>query len=423
MYLDFFKLEQHPFQIAPDAHFLYLSRQHARAIAYMKYAVLNHEGFAVITGQIGSGKTTLIQKLLSDIDDAIKIVRITQSQLDSLEFLYSVLRGLGVEPKSEKKVPLLDEIRKALDSLRQKGINTLVIVDDAQNLSNQVLEEIRLLSDSEAEHGGSLSIILVGQPELEQRLKQTGLTQLDQRVRLRFRLGPLNKEETDLYIQYRMNLAGWEGPPLFNPEICQRVFDYTCGTPRLINILCDSLLLGAFVDETRELTMEMVDASAKELEMTIPAIKPAWDSAPPQSSSLSNASPEPSPQQDQHRVDIYMHGELVEEFHLEGNTTTIGRTSDNDIQLAHPSVSQYHALLVRAGHRSFIIDLDSEHGTLVTGKPILRHTLEMEPVFIIDPYTLVLRNPAVEAVPEGGGEKNSGKEGADEKGRLKTVGS
>ncbi len=419
MYLEFFELEHPPFQIAPDYKFLYLSRQHARAIAYMKYAVVNHEGFAVISGQIGSGKTTLVQKLLADIDKSIKVVRITQSQLDAVEFLHAVLRGLDLKPKSDKKVFLLDEIRQALGSLKARDVNTLLLVDDAQNLSNQVLEEIRLLSDTEAEHGGNLSVILVGQPELEQRLKQTGLSQLDQRVRLRFRLGPMSEEETDLYIQYRMNLAGWKGAPLFNSEVCKRVFEYTSGTPRIINNLCDSVLLGAFVDETQEITVEMVDNSAEELELTLPEAKPDWhleeignDGTP----ATGGAPAYPR------TLDVYMNGELVESFGLECETTTIGRTSENDLQLAHPNVSRYHAAVIQAGHRNFLVDLDSKHGTLITGKPVQRHLLEMEPVFTIDPYTLVFNKTIakpVEPTPEE--ETPEEAVSGDEKSLLKTV--
>ncbi|GAB4358313.1 MAG: hypothetical protein Kow006_26660 [Gammaproteobacteria bacterium] len=420
MYLEFFGLKEQPFQIAPDYKFLYLSRQHARAIAYMKYAIVNHEGFAVITGIIGSGKTTLVQKLLADIDKGVKVIRITQSQLDSIEFLQAVLRGLDQKPKSDKKVFLLDEVRQALASLKARDINTLLLVDDAQNLSNQVLEEIRLLSDAEAEHGGTLSVILVGQPELEQRLKQTGLTQLDQRVRLRFRLGPLSQEETDLYIQYRMKLAGWEGAPLFTPEVCARIYEYSSGTPRIINNLCDSVLLGAFVDETQAITVEMVDNSAEELELKLPEARPEWhleDEGEAGESAIDGQAKPP-----RRWLDIYMNGELVEKFALEGETTTIGRTSENDLQLAHPSVSQCHAAIIQAGHRHFLVDLDSKHGTLVAGKPVQRHLLEMEPVFNIDPYTLVFNksiSPAVEVLPEEGQQENKSK---GEKGRLKTVG-
>lgn len=387
MYLDFYNLEKHPFQIAPDYHFLYLSRQHARAMAYMKYTVVNHEGFAVISGEIGSGKTTLVQKFLAEMDRNVTVVRVTQSLLNAIEFLQTVTRGLGAKTTANEKVALHNEIRRELEQLRRRSNNVLLLVDDAQNLEDAVLEEIRLLADTEAEHGSALSVILVGQPELEQRLKQPTLRQLDQRVRLRFKLGPLSEEETDLYIQFRMKLAGWEGPPLFEADVCYAVHRYTRGVPRLINILCDSILLNAFVENENQLSVKLVEAAAAELE---------WDTSPPLGASQpythtaaqANMAHLAQGSATTPVLQVSTHEGFVETFMLSKPVVSLGRISENDLQLSHPQVGAFHAVIVNTGHAYFLVDLDSNAGTTVDGRPITRHKLVDGMVFRISPYVL-----------------------------------
>lgn len=400
MYLEFYKLDQHPFQIVPDFHFLYLSRQHARAMAYMKYTVVNHEGFAVISGEIGSGKTTLVQKFLAEMDRGVTVVRVTQSLLNAIEFLQTIARGLGSKSPANDKVALHNEIRRELEQQRTRKNNVLLLIDDAQNLDDSVLEEIRLLSDSETENGGSLSIILVGQPELEHRLKQPVLRQLDQRVRLRFKLGPLSEEETDLYIQYRMKLAGWEGPPLFEPDACYAIYRYTKGVPRLINILCDSILLNAFVEGEHQLSVKLVDAAAKELD---------WDIAPPlgsrrktrtgtaqsyaQIDSAGSTAPIPS-------LVVGTSDGFIERFNITAPLVRLGRTSENDLQLSHPKVSEQHAAVIKAGEAYYLVDLDSEAGTQVGNRLIVRHELHDGTIFRIAPYEFRFELPQATNVQE-----------------------
>lgn len=388
MYLDFFDLKCHPFQVAPDYRFLYLSRQHARAMAYMKYTVANHEGFAVISGEIGSGKTTLVQKFLAELEDDVVVIRINQSLLNAIEFLQTVACGLGIEDPKNDKVGLQRQIRHEIARYRDDDRNVLLLVDDAQNLGNEVLEEIRLLSDSENEQGSTLSVILIGQPELEHRLKQHSLRQLDQRIRLRFKLGPLGEEETDLYIQYRLRLAGWEGPPLFEPDISYAVYRYTHGIPRLINILCDSILLNAFVDNEKRLSIKLVENAAHDLEWETSASSstvPASHAVPAAEHFAGYDAADRQP----HPVLVISTAEgYIDSFPLKVPLVRLGRTSSNELQLAFPGVAEFHAAIVKAGANYFLVDLESQGKTLVGGKAITRHQLTEGVQFEIAPYRL-----------------------------------
>lgn len=386
MYLEFFTLDKHPFQIAPDYRFLYLSRQHARAMAYMKYTMANHEGFAVISGEIGSGKTTLVQKFLEEIHDDVVVVRINQSLLNAIEFLQTVACGLGIDSPKSDKVGLQREIRHELARIRENEQNVLLLVDDAQNLGDPVLEEIRLLSDSENEQGSTLSVILVGQPELEQRLKQPSLRQLDQRIRLRFKLGPLSEEETDLYIQFRMKLAGWEESPLFEPDISHAVYRYTTGVPRLINILCDSVLLNAFVDEQKQLSVRLVEAAAEDLDWhtktAVPAVSSTSSYVPPEYLTRDGAAyAAPAP------VLLVSTAEgFIDTYPLKDPLVRLGRTARNELQLAYPTVDEFHAAIINTGLCYYLVDLESKGKTTVGGKAISCQLLTDGMQFEIAPY-------------------------------------
>lgn len=403
MYLDHFKLDQHPFQIAPDYHFLYLSRQHARAMAYMKYTVANQEGFAVISGEIGSGKTTLVQKFLAEVEDSVIVVRINQSLLNAVEFLQTVACGLGIETPKSEKVPLQRELRQELARFRDEDLNVLLLVDDAQNLSDAVLEEIRLLSDSENELGSTLSVILVGQPELEHRLKQHSLRQLDQRIRLRFKLGPLSEEETDLYIQYRMNLAGWEGHALFEPDISYAVYRYTQGVPRLINILCDSVLLNAYVDEEEHLSVKLVESAAHDLEWSTATASPNMSDIPAlmaQANQLdrrNSGATIPTPMLLVNTAEGY-----IDAFALKNPLVRIGRTSSNELQLAYPTVDEFHAAVIKTGNDYFLLDFESKGKTIVDGQPITRQRLKDGTQFEIAPYSIKFVVPKPQEIKHTG---------------------
>ncbi|HID49626.1 MAG TPA: DUF2075 domain-containing protein [Chromatiales bacterium] len=266
MYLDFFGFREPPFQLKPDSHFLYMSKGHTRAWAYMEFTILNRDSFVVITGEIGSGKTTLIQKLVSELDEDVIVAQISQTQLDEVEFLQSILVEFGLDPFAAKKVELLYMLNTFLTEQYDKNRRVVLIVDEAQNLNRTVLEEIRLLSGMETRKHNMLNIILVGQPELRELLNSPGLEQLVQRVRLRFHLQGMDRQEMRDYIEHRLKVAGLEDAGLFPARHMGLIHSYTAGIPRLVNVLCDTILIGAFSEDSRKITIRTIRNAIEELQ-------------------------------------------------------------------------------------------------------------------------------------------------------------
>src|SRR5215468_2804417 len=246
MYLDSFKLKELPFRLSPDPQFLYLSKQHARAKAYMESTIWFTDGFVVITGEIGSGKTTLIESFLKEVQADVVVAQINQTQVSAIDFLQALLVQFGFSPFKMKKAELIATINNFLIEQYAAGRKVLLIVDEAQNLSMRVLEEIRLLSGVETTKEKVLRIILAGQPELNDKLNSSMLIQLAQRIRLRFHLTPLSKSDTAAYIQHRLEVAGSQGRQIFDPETFPLIYRYTGGVPRLVNTLCDTAMMAAF---------------------------------------------------------------------------------------------------------------------------------------------------------------------------------
>jgi general secretion pathway protein A len=394
MYLQHFGLSKPPFQLTPDFKFLYLSRPHARAIAYMKYAVMNHDGFTVVTGEIGSGKTILVQKLVSELDDSVLVARVHQTQLSEAEFLEEVAARLGLKQTGGRgKVELIERLNQFLIEQSATGKNILLIVDEAQNLKPSVLEEIRLLSDVEAFQQKVLSVILVGQPQLNEVLENPLLEQLEQRIRLRYHLRPLNLDETGDYMRHRLEVAGWNRGELFSPEVISHIYQYTGGVPRLVNVLCDTVLLATFVDGLDTVSTELVDSAVEELRWgtyeqrqqhhadiaehlePVSARQGGFDEGAQQPRALA-------------RLAILFKGRVLSTHPLKAPYVTIGRTTDNNIQFPHPSVSRHHAAVILAGDHHMVVDLGSTNGTQVNTEPVTRQPLRHGDVVTVGRFQL-----------------------------------
>lgn len=266
MYLKHFSLTAQPFRLTPDIDFLFMSEAHTRAKTYMDYTVWNQEGFVVITGEIGSGKTTLVQKLLSELNEDVIVAKVFQTQLDEVEFLQAVLVELGIDPFDARKVELLDMLNGFLVKRFQQRKQIVLIVDDAHNLSMKVLEEIRMLAGLETRKEKMLHVILVGQPQLNELLDDPGMDQLRQRVKLRYYIPALNESEIGAYIRHRLGIAGAKNTALFRPETLPFIYSYTGGIPRLVNTLCDVALTCAYADNLPEVTQEVMEAANRELQ-------------------------------------------------------------------------------------------------------------------------------------------------------------
>ncbi|HKU15020.1 MAG TPA: AAA family ATPase [Steroidobacteraceae bacterium] len=369
MYLELFKLHELPFRLTPDPQFLYLSKHHARAKAYMESTIWFTDGFVVITGEIGSGKTTLIETFLKELEKDVVVAQINQTQVSAIEFLQSVLVQFGFQPFRMKKAELLSTLNEFLVEQYANGRRVLLIVDEAQNLSNKVLEEIRLLSGVETTKEKVLRIILAGQPELNDKLNSSMLIQLAQRIRLRFHLTALSKTDTALYIQHRLEVAGSQGRQIFDPETFPLVFRYTGGIPRLVNTLCDTAMMAAFAQDRDVVKVEDLRAAIDELQ---------WVEYAERSVKLHALHSEPAPGDRRivlGRILVGFNGQTIAERELTPGRFIIGRTPDNDLQIDSKYISRHHAQIITSVHTSVLEDLNSTNGIYVRAKRVRRRML------------------------------------------------
>jgi general secretion pathway protein A len=378
MYLELFKLHELPFRLSPDPQFLYLSKQHARAKAYMESTIWFTDGFVVITGDIGAGKTTLIETFLHEMQIDAVVAQINQTQLSPTAFLQTVLVQFGFSPFNMKKPEVLATLNQFLVEQHINGRKVLLIVDEAQNLSHRVLEEIRMLSGIETTKEKALRIILAGQPELSDKLNSSELVQLAQRVRLRFHLSALTKAETSAYIDHRLEVAGSQGRRIFADDMYPVIYQYTGGVPRLINTLCDTCLMAAFGRDRDTVTMEDLNAAVEELQWVEYATGtnrmriPNFELTQPSSS---DAGPTADAGHTVARILLASEGKTVMERELKPGRLVIGRTSDNDLQIDSKFISRHHCQIVTQADSCLIEDLNSTNGIYVQSKRVRRHNL------------------------------------------------
>ncbi len=258
MYTSFFGFKQKPFQLTPDPEFLFLSRVHKRALTYLNYGITENSGFILVTGEIGTGKTTIIRTLLKRIPQEIKIARINNTKVTSDQLISMINEDFGLDTKGKDKIQMVSELTDFLIKQYAAGGRATIIIDEAQNLTLDLLEEVRLLSNLETDKSKLLQIMLIGQPELNITLSRRELEQLRQRIAINTYISHLNREETEEYIKHRLRVAGNAGGVRFEKGVMDVIYDFSKGIPRLINIICEFSLLAAFIDEKRAIDMSLI---------------------------------------------------------------------------------------------------------------------------------------------------------------------
>jgi general secretion pathway protein A len=272
MYKSFYKLTRNPFEITPDPSFLFPTRRHNEALAALYYGVRRRKGFVVMTGEVGTGKTLLVRCLLELLNRRnMAYAYVFNSRLSPDEFLQYVAGDFGLPTAGKNKSDLLLELGSYLIARHQKRLTTVLVVDEAHHLSVDVLEEIRLLTNLETAQEKLLQILLVGQPELDEKLDSVVLRQLKQRIALRSQLEPLTLEETQGYVQRRLQLAGANShaPELFPPETVARVYRHSRGIPRLINTICENALITGFARQVPLVAPEIIDEVAVDFRLNV----------------------------------------------------------------------------------------------------------------------------------------------------------
>ena len=282
MYKEFYGLRANPFNVNPDPRYLFLTRHTEEALACLTYGIQSRKGFVLLTGEVGTGKTTLINKLLEWLRlQQVATAFIFNSRLNVPQFLDYMMADFGIPGDSKSKSQILLRLYNWLLDRYRAGETAVLIVDEAQNLSEEVLEEIRMLTNLETFTEKLLQIVLVGQPELEQKLRQPQLRQLRQRLTLRAKTYPLTLDETMAYVQQRLRIAGSNGQPIFAPEAVDAVYRYAGGIPRVINLLCEHCLVSAFVDQQKLIGAEVVDAVARDFDLSNNTTSAAVTTPPP----------------------------------------------------------------------------------------------------------------------------------------------
>ncbi len=266
MYTKFFGLTEKPFAITPDPRYLFMSEQHSEALAHLIYGISESGGFIQLTGEVGTGKTTLVRKVLGRLPAEVDVALILNPQLTALEFLIAICEELSTPPPEDRSSAksLVDTLTRHLLAAHARGRRTILLVDEAQNLSPDVLEQLRLLTNLETTKQKLLQIILIAQPELRDILARDNLRQLAQRVTGRYHLEPLSREESGQYIDHRLKVAGALGE-VFDDASKQEVFNLSGGVPRIINVICDRAMLGAYSRETRKIGKKLVERAAAEV--------------------------------------------------------------------------------------------------------------------------------------------------------------
>lgn len=267
MYAAYFGLKENPFKLSPEPGYLFLSEQHRDAINYLIYGIQEKKGFVLLSGDIGTGKTTICRSLLNRLDESVETALIFNTAVTDLELLESVIREFGIDPpvNTGAKKGYIDALNDYLLKNFTAGKNAVLLIDEAQNLSHGVLELIRMLSNLETEKEKLLQIILVGQPELKSTLTLPALRQLNERITVRYDLKPLMPEEVVTYIAHRLRVAGGPGKVAFTSGAYRRIYEYSEGIPRRINALCDRTLLIAYAKNTGKINRRIIRQAARDI--------------------------------------------------------------------------------------------------------------------------------------------------------------
>ncbi len=266
MYEKFYGFKENPFKITPDPRYLYLSESHKEALAHLTYAVGERKGFTVVTGEVGTGKTTLVQTLLSKLDGTTKTAYLFNPVMGSTDFLHYICQDLGLKSQKKSKGQYLSQLHKFLLACYSQNENVVLIIDEAHKLDPKLLEEVRLLTNLETSKNKLLQVILMGQPELDEILEDPQFRQLKQRVSLRYHVQPLSKEDTKKYIKKRLRIAGSFDLDMFTPKALNQIYKYSKGTPRLINIICDNALLIGYATDQKVIGRRIIREAIKSLD-------------------------------------------------------------------------------------------------------------------------------------------------------------
>lgn len=374
MYLQHFGLARKPFEQVPDPAFLFLSEKHEAALASIGFAFGIQDSFVIITGEIGSGKTTLLHKFLKENLADAAVAYVTQTRLSDIELLQSILVEFGIDPFGKGKVELMTLLRRYIENQHREGRRVVIVIDEAQNLTASVLEELRLVTCTSPGSTSLVNVVLAGQPQFNAIIDSPELVQLKQRCRLRYHLKALTEEETRAYIAHRLAVAGGVFSAIFEPALVEEIFRHCRGIPRLINMLCDTAMIFACVDDHKTVSKADVEQALLEL---------GWPTHP-------QAPPEQQPVGEPGRA-ILVDATNGTEYALNETVCVLGRAQDCTIRIKHPALSRYHAMIRRADDAWTLSDMKSLNGVFLNGRRIRAARLRHNDDVLIGEHRLIFR--------------------------------
>ena len=370
MYRDFFKLDDYPFRLTADTRYFFMGEGHARASAYLNYILHVRDGIGVVTGEAGVGKSMVLEHVLAETKEELIVARIQQTQLTTTEFLLAICVELDIHPANNHKSMIIDALHRYIRQQHFSGKVLLLVVDEAQLLKSEVLEEIRLLAGLEKFGRKLINIVLIGQPGLKHMIGTQFKDAMSQQVKLNCEISPLSEEDLKNYIKFRLWISGGEDSVEFPAETIPLIMEYTAGIPRLINTLCDMAMMAAFIRKVKFIDLDCIQAAIHKLEWRPYAER----LESPLAHALIQSVHVPQ-QRNIPRLVIRRHERVVSEYILNKDRLVIGRNSMQDIIVNTVKASRFHAQIINVNGTYFIQDMNSTNGTYVNNRKVSWHSL------------------------------------------------
>jgi len=364
VYYDFFNLKEHPFRLTCEPKYFYLSPEHTHANAMLEFALIKRQGIMLLTGEVGTGKTMLVQHFLSRLDNNYKVISINQTQLSPVEFLQLLLLELDENAQpGEDKQSLLDAIIAELENLHQQNAHTVIIVDEAQNLCHEILKLLHDLSQHRIDKQRVCTIFLVGQNKIRETLEEPEVRDVISNINAKYHLGPLNLKEIRKYILHRLAVAGGHKSLTIDKDVFPIIETYTGGRPRLINVISDHILTYAYMEDIKDITAQVVDRAIEDLQWLPFGVQYGIEQP-------KNEETFQEERRRSYKVIIRSGNRIQGEFFIRKKRISIGRHRDNDLRIDDPLISRQHAQILQQGRTIYLRDLNSTNGTYVNSKRV-----------------------------------------------------
>jgi len=381
MYLKHFGLHRKPFEQLPDPEFLFLSQKHDAALTSIGFAVAIQDSFVVVTGEIGSGKTTLLHKFLQENLADAAVAYVTQTRVSDTELLESILVEFGEHPFGKGKVELTTMLKRFIDKQHSAGRRVVIVIDEAQNLTPGVLEELRLVTCVSPGAKTLINVVLVGQPQFNSILDSPALVQLKQRCRLRYHLKALTEDETRQYIEHRLAVAGGSLPEIFDSGVVRLIYHHCGGIPRLINMLCDTAMIFACVDKSPHVSADDVRQAVVEL---------GWRETPIEARTGASRTDIETAATGE-RLAALVDAATGAEYPITDAVCVVGRATDCSLRIRHPALSRYHAMIKHVGSEWLLSDMRSTNGVYLNGRRVRAAKLQNDDHIGIGEHDLVFQ--------------------------------